>query len=108
MAHVSRQFEFERVTLAAFHPVDPTGGGRNCAIIRRIPANRFFEIATSAIWNATVRAWPTTFAPILISFSSSVVSDQSLIGSGVAHAKARAEPSGDQEPIWVRRRLDKG
>ena len=29
IAHVSRQFEFERVTLAAFHPVDAAGGGRN-------------------------------------------------------------------------------
>jgi addiction module HigA family antidote len=28
MAHVSRHFQVERVTLAAFHPVDATGGGR--------------------------------------------------------------------------------
>ena len=40
-------------------------GGRNG---RRAssPANRLFEIATAAIWNATARAWPTTFAPIPI------------------------------------------
>jgi len=39
---------------------------------------------------ATYRAWLTTFAPILISFSLRVVIDQSLIGSGVAgeHRKA--------------------
>jgi hypothetical protein len=40
-------------------------GGRNG---RRAsgPPNRLFEIATSTIWNATARAWPTTFAPIPI------------------------------------------
>jgi len=41
-------------------------------------------MATSAIWNAKQRAWLTTFAPILISFSLSVFGDQSSIGSGVA------------------------
>jgi len=30
--------------LAAFYPVDATGGGRNSVIIGRISANRFFEI----------------------------------------------------------------
>jgi len=32
--------------------------------------------ATSAIWKTTFRAWRTTFAPILISFSRSVVNVQ--------------------------------
>ena len=67
------------------------------AINRRISANRFFEIATSAIRNATVRARPATFAPILISFSSSVVSDQSLIGSGGGRrAQKIAEVAGER------------
>ena len=38
-------------------------------------------MATSAIWKATWRRWLTTFAPILISLSLRLVSDQSLIGS---------------------------
>ena len=46
-------------------------------------------MATSAIWKATVRPWLTTFAPILISFSFKLVSDQSLIGSGVASVRRK-------------------
>ena len=37
-------------------------------------------MATSAIWKITKRPWLTTFAPILISLSFRLVSDQSLIG----------------------------
>jgi hypothetical protein len=33
--------------------VDVTGGGRNSAMSRRVSANRFLVIATSAIWKAT-------------------------------------------------------
>ena len=51
---------------------------------RRISANSILGTATSAIWKVTMRAWLTTFAPILITFSLRLVSDQSLIGSGVA------------------------
>jgi hypothetical protein len=52
MAHGCSQFESNA---SRFPPstVGATGGGRNSAIIRRISANRFFEISTSAIWNAT-------------------------------------------------------
>src|SRR5262249_20454255 len=35
------------------------------------------------------RPWLTTFAPILISFSVKLVSDQSLIGSGVASVRRK-------------------
>src|ERR1700726_4953892 len=35
------------------YAVDITSGGRNSAISRRMLANRFFGMATSAIWNAT-------------------------------------------------------
>jgi hypothetical protein len=38
-------------------------------------------MATSAIWKTTQRPWLITFAPILISFSFKLVSDQSLTGS---------------------------
>ena len=40
-------------------------------------------MVTSAIWKATQRPWLTIFAPVLISFSLRLVSDQSLMGSGV-------------------------
>ena len=46
----------------------------------RIAANSFRGTATSAIWKMTYLEWATTFAPILISFSRSVVSVQLLIG----------------------------
>ena len=38
--------------------------------------------ATSAIWKMTYRAWVTTLAPILISFSRNVVSDQCFTDRG--------------------------
>jgi hypothetical protein len=44
-------------------------------------------MATSAIWNTSLRPWLMTLAPILISFSFRPVSDQSLIGSGVASVR---------------------
>src|SRR5215472_13223333 len=54
-------------------------------------------MATSAIWKATYRPWLTTLAPILISFSLRVVSDQSLIGSGVASVRRKiAEVVGER------------
>jgi hypothetical protein len=46
-------------------------------------------MATPTIWKATERPWLTTFAPILISFSFKLVSDQSLIGSGVASVRKK-------------------
>src|SRR5208282_5716420 len=71
------------------YAVDVTGGGRSSAMSRRMSANRFLGIATSAIWKATERPWLTTFAPILMSFSLRLVSDQSLIGSGVASVRKK-------------------
>jgi hypothetical protein len=46
-------------------------------------------MATSAIWKAMLRPWLTTLAPILISFSFRLDSDQSLIGSGVASVRRK-------------------
>ena len=40
--------------------------------------------ATSAIWKITYREWVTTFAPILINFYRSVVSDQCFTDLGSA------------------------
>jgi hypothetical protein len=42
------------------------------------------ELPTSAIWKATQWRLLTPFAPILIGFSFKVISNRSLIGSGVA------------------------
>ncbi len=47
--------------------------------------------ATSAIWKATVRAWRTSFVPTLIGLSLRLVSDQSLLGSGVALLRERLQ-----------------
>jgi hypothetical protein len=46
------------------------GGGRGSTISRGMPANRYRGMAAAVIWNATLRPWRTTFAPIVISFSS--------------------------------------
>ncbi len=63
---------------------DGTGARGSSAASRRIrsriTANSRRGTATSAIWNTTYRACVTTFAPILMSFSRSVVSDQCFAG----------------------------
>jgi hypothetical protein len=69
----------ERLTLGA-----GGGCGRSSAISRKISWNICRGMATSA-----KRPWLTTFAPILISFSFKLVSDQSLIGSGVASVRRK-------------------
>ena len=61
------------------------GFGRRPSISRRISANSRRGIATSAIWNVTYRPCRTTLAPILISFSRKVVSDQCSTSLGGAN-----------------------
>src|SRR5262249_51232312 len=56
--------------------------GHKRAIRSRIWANNCRGTATSASWKVTYLAWATTLAPILISFSRSVVSVQPWIGLG--------------------------
>jgi hypothetical protein len=75
--------------MSARHAGAGSGGGRSSAINRRISANSILGTATSAIWKAIQRPWLTSFAPILISFSFKLVSDQSLIGSGVASVRRK-------------------
>src|SRR4051794_6578094 len=58
--------------VADVHP--GLGAARSRPIRTRIAANSARGTATSASWNVTTFAWRTTFAPILISFSRSVVS----------------------------------
>lgn len=53
-------------------------------------ANSIRGTATSAIWKAKWRPWLTTLAPILIGFSFRLVSDQCLIGSGVASVRRKS------------------
>ena len=65
------------------------GGGTPKRWMRsRIAANKSRGTATSASWNATYLACRTSFAPILISFSRSVVNRDSLtpIAPGEKHA----------------------
>ena len=63
------------------------GLGRRPSISCRIAANSRRGIATSVSWNVTYRPCRTTFAPILISFSRSVVSDQCSTSSGKASVR---------------------
>ena len=65
------------------------GFGRSSAISRKICWNICRGMATSAIWKARPRPWLMTLAPILISFSFRLDSDQSLIGSGVASVRRK-------------------
>jgi len=70
----SHRFATERVAVAS-HGATGAGDERSFAINANMFANRWRGMATSAIWNATYRPWLTTFAPILISFSRSVVNE---------------------------------
>ncbi len=91
---VPHRFPTERrQSIAASHFVSPhlppsehqpgSGvGNLSHPILSRIVRNNSRETATSAIWKITCRAWRTTFAPILISFSRSVVSVQCRTACG--------------------------
>ncbi len=61
------------------------GLGRRPSISCRIAANSRRGIATSASWNVMDRPCRATLAPILISFSRSVVSDQCATSLGSAN-----------------------
>jgi hypothetical protein len=71
------------------YAVQVAGGGRSSAINRRISAKRFFRNGDLGNLECNVAPELTTLAPILISFSFRLVSDQSLIGSGVANVRTR-------------------
>ena len=64
-------------------------GSRSRRIRSRIATNSRRGTATSAIWKITYRACVTTFAPILMSFSRSVVSDQRLTERGSASLRRK-------------------
>ncbi len=69
------------------------GLGRRSSIRPRIFRNSSFGTATSANWSVTYRPWRTTLAPILTSFSRSVVSDQCSTSFGkasVPHSTVRS------------------
>src|SRR5262249_18930700 len=63
------------------------GAARSRPIRTRIAANNARGTATSANWNVTDLAWDTTLAPILISFSRSVVSVHVRTGRGSARCR---------------------
>jgi ABC-type transport system substrate-binding protein len=64
-------------------------GNRSRRIRSRIARNNRFGTATSAIWNTTYRECATTLAPILMSFSRSVVSDQCFTAGGRASRRRK-------------------
>ena len=59
-----------------------SGGARNRRMAARMARTIGPVTATSASWKVMARAWRTTRAPILISFSCRLVNDQSAIVSG--------------------------
>ena len=65
------------------------GGIANLAIWLRIAENKFRVTATSANWNVTCFACRVTFAPILTSFSRSVVSDRCFTSRGKASRRRK-------------------
>ena len=66
-----------------------TGSTRNQAIRARIRPNIRPDTATSAIWKVMQRPWRTILAPILTSFSLSVVRDQCAIACGRASVRRK-------------------
>jgi hypothetical protein len=80
-------------SVAAFYPgIRPTttgGGIASRAMRSRIAANKFRVTATSASWNVTYFECRVTFAPVLMSFSRSVVSDQCRTGFGNASRRRK-------------------
>jgi len=86
--HLSRGFDCTHDKRTP-HAGPGSGGGRNCAINRRISANNILDTATSANWNVTYRPWQTTLVPILTSFSRSVVSDQCSTSFGQASVRMK-------------------
>ncbi len=66
-----------------------TGLRRRSSIRPKIFWNKLLGTATSANWNVTYRPWRTTLAPILTSFSRSVVSDQCSTSFGKASVRMK-------------------
>ena len=86
---------FPQTPLSDAYAVEVIGGGRDTRIICMMPANRFRGAATSAIWEAINRPWPTTMAPVLISFSGSVFISYGVEGErvrGVLRQERRLDP----------------
>jgi hypothetical protein len=65
------------------------GAGRSPSMRRRIFRNKPLGTATSANWNVTYRPCRATFAPILMSFSRSVVNDQCSTSCGRASVRRK-------------------
>src|SRR3954452_7450067 len=66
-----------------------TGGPRRRSIRRRIAANTARGTATSASWNTRYRPWRTIRAPILASFSHSVLSEHCATSFGSARLRRK-------------------
>ena len=77
-------------------------GSRRRLIRSRITRNNRFGTATSAIWKTIYLEWTTTLAPILISFSRSVVRDQCFTAGGRASRRRKRR----RLPRWASRRRE--
>ena len=84
----------------AAHAGTGLGGCRSSAVSRRKSVSRVLGIATSAIWKATLRPWLKILAPILISFSFRLVSDQFLIASGSTRIRRKLPYPVRETLIW--------
>lgn len=67
------------------------GFGLSRSMRRRMSANRPRGMATSAIWNVTLRAWRTILPHILTRQSLNIVSDQCRQASGIRQGKGEQE-----------------
>jgi hypothetical protein len=66
---------FRCFDMVGLHP-DVAGASLSRPILSRMARNNSRGTATSAIWKTIFREWRTTFAPILMSYSRSVVNVQ--------------------------------
>ena len=83
--HLDRRFVLSDAGFrcSASHPALTSSGlALNRPIRTRICRKSTLDTMTSAIWNTTYLECLTTLAPILISFSRSVLSDHFFTGSG--------------------------
>ncbi len=84
-------------------PFRTNGGGKPNRWMRsRIPANKSRGTATSAIWRITYPESVTTLAPILISFSRSVVNDQCFTDLGGARRRRKFPRLYARASSWTR------
>ncbi len=88
-SYCGQYFLPRRDSYASIRPGMSGGGNASRSMRSRIAANNLRVTATSASWNVTYFACRVTFAPILTSFSRSVVSDQCFTSRGSANRRKK-------------------